>query len=92
MIVITIFNFIVNLAIISFLVYRYNPFWISIDRTFWMNKITSVTLMYRYRKSEYGSASKGVITIRLRDRSKWSDWDSKQYAKGLHKPRTHNAS
>ena len=76
---ITIFNFIVNFAIISFFAYKYNPFWISVRRTFWMKKITSISIMYRYQKTEYGSSSKGIVTFRIRNYDKWSEWDSKEF-------------
>jgi hypothetical protein len=78
---ITIFNFIVNIAIISFFAYKYNPFWISVTRTFWMKKVTSFTIMYRYQKSEYGSSSRGIINFPIRNYTKWSDWDSKEFRK-----------
>ena len=79
---IIILNFIINIAILSFFAYKYNPFWISITRTFWMKKVTSFTIMYRYYKSEYSSSSRGIITFPIRNYKKWSEWDSKQFNKG----------
>jgi hypothetical protein len=79
--IITIFNFVINLIIIGFLIRKFNPFWISIDRTFWMKKLLSITLMYRYSKTEYNSGSKGLYTLTIRSRNKWADWDSNEYLK-----------
>lgn len=82
---ITIFNLIISLGVLSFFIYKYNPFWISVYRTFWMKKPISITLMYRLTKNEYGSSSKGLFTIQFRNYDKWTKWDDEQYRTGKYK-------
>ncbi len=75
------FNAISNILIWGYLSYKYNPFWLSFNRTFWMKKLTSISLMYRYHKSEQGSQSRSIFTLTLRNYGKWSEWDSEQFRK-----------
>ncbi len=78
---ITIFNFITNIALVIFLVYKYNPFWISVNRTFWMKKVVSFTLWRITETDKTGNSisSKGVISFKIRNDKKMREWDSAEF-------------
>lgn len=85
MIYLTIFNTTVILFFISYLTYKYFPFWIDVNKTFWCKKTYSITLMMYTRRSEYGSSSKGLITIPIRNYKKTEEWDDKMFRSGEYK-------
>ena len=81
---------IINAICTAFIIGRWliknNRFYFYITKTTWMKKHISLTLMYRYRISEYGSSSKGIITIPLvRNYNKWENWDSACFYNGKYK-------
>lgn len=78
---ITLFNLFANISIMAFLAYKYNPFWICITRTFWMKKLLSISIMYRYEKNHYGPLSKPIFTLIIRDHDEWEQWDSNEFEK-----------
>ena len=73
---ITYFNFIVNILIIGYLMYKFNPFYIKINRTFWYKKIKSFTLMCVTSESDYTRESKGIFTFSIRNGKKLDEWDT----------------
>ena len=84
-----IFNTIVSLGIVAYMLYLYFPFYIDINRTFWCKRAYSVTLLMRTyprrRSKSGGSSSKGIITIPFRNEEKIKEWDSKMFHSGEYK-------
>jgi len=76
--ILIIFNTLINVFFIGLILYKWNPIYIEINRTYWMKKIISFTLWYR--TSKY--SAKGIFTIPIRDWEKWDAWDFKQYHNG----------
>lgn len=81
----SVFNFVVNILIVSYFIYTNNKFYITANRTFWCKKIYSYTLWKYTHKSEYGSSSIGVFTFPIRNRDKMEDWDSAMFRSGEYK-------
>ena len=81
----TVFNFIVNMLIIGYIGYKYNPFYISVNKTFWCNKIYSYTLMMYTFRGEYGSSSRGIFTLKIRNAKKLDEWDNAMFKSGEYK-------
>ena len=81
----TIFNFIVNIIIMGYLVYKVFPFHISVNKTFWCKRVTALTIMMYTKRSEYGSSSKGLFTIPIRNYKKAEEWDGRMYKSGEYK-------
>lgn len=82
-----IFNFLVSISIICYLIYKYFPFYIEVNKTFWCKKAYSITLWMRTsgnKFTNYGSA-KGLFTIPFRDRKKLDKWDYKMFKSGKYK-------
>jgi len=78
----TIFNFISNIIIIVCLMAYITKknFYVSANKTFWMKKVCSFSLMKRNSKnSAYGIFH---IHIPFRDYKKMNDWDSEQFRNG----------
>ena len=76
-----IFNFLVSISIVGYLTYKYFPFHIEVNKTFWCKKPYSITLWMRIsgnRLTNYGS-SIGLFTLSFRNEEKLRKWDSDTY-------------
>jgi len=85
---ISIVNTILILGILLFLIKKHCVLYIYVNRTFWMKKIYSVTLMRITHKNEYVTAASGIFTIKIRNYKKASEWDSEQFKNGNYKKLT----
>ena len=82
-----IFNFLVSVGIVSYLTYKYFPFYLEVNKTFWCKKPYSITMWMRTsgnRLTNYSSA-KGLFTLSFRDGEKLNEWDSKMFRSGEYK-------
>ena len=82
-----IFNFIVSISIVGYLLYKYFPFYIEVNKTFWCKKPFSITLWMRTsgnRLTNYGSA-KGLFTLSFRNEERLDQWDHALFKSGKHK-------
>jgi len=80
-----IFNFLVSISVVSYFLYKKFPFYISVNKTFWCKKVYSITLMMYTSRSEYGSSSKGLFTLPIRNYEKIEKWDSEMFKSGEYK-------
>ena len=71
-------NLFINLIIVGYLIYKHNRLYISINKTFWLKKVKSITFWWRVYKDEYGSMSKSLLTIRISNK-KIDEWDSNEF-------------
>lgn len=82
-----IFNFLVSISIVGYLLYKYFPFYLEIDRTHWCKKPYSITLWIRTsgnKLTNYGSAT-GLFTWSFRNEEKIEKWDSAMFKSGKYK-------
>jgi hypothetical protein len=81
-----IINLVCNILIIAWLISKANRFYIEVNKTCWMKKVTSISLMYVYQKDRYGNrqTAKPIITLRLRNWYKWQEWDSECFHNGTY--------
>ena len=80
-----IFNSLVSVSVVCYLTYKKFPFYISVNKTFWCKKTSSITLWMYTRRGKYGSSSKGLLTIPVRNRKKLNEWDSEMFSSGEYK-------
>lgn len=80
-----IFNFLVNIIIIGYICYKKNPFYISVNKTFWCRKVVSLTLMRYTHREKSWSSSKGVFTLPIRNYKKMEEWDTQMLRSGEYK-------
>jgi hypothetical protein len=74
-----------NIAIIGYFVYKYWPFYIEVNKTFWCGKAYSFTIMkYVYRGKSY-TYSKDLLTINFKNFKKLEVWDNKMFQTGEYK-------
>jgi len=84
--VLIIINFLFNLTIVGYLIYKFFPFYISVNRTFWCKKIYSFTLMkYTYKDKYSYSSSIGLFRLPIRNYRKMMEWDDKMFNTGEYK-------
>ncbi len=81
----TVFNFVVNLIIVGYFAYKHFPFYISKEKTTWCERTYAFTLMMYVRRSEFGSSSKGIFTIPIRNYEKAVAWDDEMFRSGKYK-------
>lgn len=79
--ILTIFNTVISIGLLLFLIWKYfiRKFHFEVSKTFWYKIPYSVTLWYTYKESKYGSTSKGIFTIPLRNYLKVQELDSKKF-------------
>ena len=82
---ITIFNLIVNIAVIGYVLYRFNRVSFSIDRTFWCNKPVSVEVWWHDGPVRERGSVKRIINIPLCNRDKAEKWDKEMFESGEYK-------
>lgn len=77
-----IFNTIVNVILIGYILYRENRFYIQVNRSFWYRKLISITLMWNYGPIRKGIHARRIFTIRVRSYGKTEKWDSEMFHSG----------
>jgi len=80
-----IFNFIVNVIIVSKFIYKKNPFYFEIQRTFWCKKPYAITLWMYTSRTGFSSNSKRLYTLYLINPNKADEWDTKMFRSGKYK-------
>lgn len=85
MVALIIFNFVTNLIIVGYFVYKKNPFHFSVSRTFWCKKPYAINLMMYTYRSKSVQSSKGIFTFFIRDPKKLEKWDTMMFHSGEYK-------
>jgi len=80
-----IFNFLVSISSISFIIYKYFPFYIEVNKTTWCKKPYSITLWMYTQKDKYSSSAKGLLTLPFRNEKKLNKWDDEMFNSGKYK-------
>ena len=75
----------VSVSVVSYFIYKKFPFYIGVNKTFWCKKVYSITLMMYTSRNEFGSSSKGIFTLPIRNEKKLDKWDEKMFRSGEYK-------
>jgi len=79
----TIFNTAINVSILVYLAYRYNPFFLYYRRTTWMKKLVSISIMMVKSGNRHSSHSaQSIFTVIIRDPKETDKWDNEQFDNG----------
>jgi len=84
--IITWINLIANIIVLSYIAYRENRIYLSVERTFWCDRLIGINVMWNsYPVRKRGRNARGLFYIPIRNAEKTEEWDNKMFVSGEYK-------